>query len=94
MRVITTYRAYYVKVIIAEVARAAGLHANQAGLKLAEERHHLAPTQRFADNNFYGRIRSMYLKNVLGQIKTDGGNLHDGWLLLLVVADDNHHFGT
>jgi Transposase len=28
----------------------------------------------------------MDLKNVLGQIKADGGNLHGGWLLMLVFA--------
>jgi hypothetical protein len=28
----------------------------------------------------------MDLKNVLGQIKADGGNLHGRWLLMLVFA--------
>jgi hypothetical protein len=77
-----------------EVARGAGLQVNQAGLKLAEERYHLTSPQRFGDNNFSGRINSMDLKNVLGQIKADGANLHGGWLLLLVVFDDKPHFGT
>jgi len=30
------------------------------------------------------------LENVLGQIEADGGNVHGGWLLLLVVYDGNH----
>ena len=35
----------------------------------------------------------MDLKNVLREIETYGANIHDGLLLLLVV-DDNHNFGT
>ncbi len=72
------------------VARAARLHADQTGIEPAEERDHLAPTQRSAHNNPSRFINSVYLKNVLGQINADSGNLHSGWLLLLVVADDNH----
>ncbi len=75
------------------VARAAGLHADQTGLELAEERHHLAPAQRPADDNLSRLIDSVDLKNVLGQIEADGANIHNGWLLLLVV-DSNHNFGT
>lgn len=77
-----------------EVARAAGLHADQAGLEPAEERHHLTTAQRPADNHCAGAVDAVDLKNVLGQIEADGANLHGGWLLLLVVLDGNHTFGT
>jgi len=33
---------------------------------------------------------SVDLENVLGQIEADSGNIHGGWLLLLVVLDGNH----
>ena len=56
------------------MTRGAGFHADQTGLKLAEKRHHLATTQRSADNNFSRIINGVYLKNVLGQIKPYGAN--------------------
>jgi hypothetical protein len=76
-----------------EVARAAGLHTHQTRLQLAEERDHLAPAQRPADDHLAGVVNTVKLKHVLGQIEADSANIHGGWLLLLVV-DDNHHFGT
>ena len=69
-----------------EMARGAGFHTNKARFKLTEERDHLSPTLRFADENFSVSINRMYLKNVLRQVQTDRGNLHSGWLLLLVVV--------
>jgi hypothetical protein len=69
-----------------EIARGAGFHADKARFKLTEERDHLSPTLRFADENFSVSINRMYLKNVLRQVQTDRGNLHSGWLLLLVVV--------
>jgi hypothetical protein len=72
------------------MARAARFHANQTGLKPAEEWYHLTPTQRPTDDNFSHVINGVYLKNVLGQINADSANLHNGWLLLLVVLDGNH----
>jgi hypothetical protein len=76
------------------MARAARLHADQAGLELAEKRDHLAAAQRLAQNDISPFINAVNLKDVLGQIQPNGGNLHDGWLLLLVVLDGNHNFGT
>jgi hypothetical protein len=75
------------------MARAARLDADQAGLKLAEERHHLSPPQRPADNDLARRVNRVNLKDILGQIEADSANLHGGRLLLLVVYD-NHNFGT
>jgi len=72
------------------VARAACLHADQTGFKLAEKRHHPMTTQRPADNDLSRLIDGVYLQNVLGQINAYGANFHGGWLLLLVVANDNH----
>ncbi len=73
-----------------EMARAAGLQANQTGLEPLKKRHHLAPAQRPADNNLSPLINGVDLKNALGQINADSANLHSGWLLLLVVENDNH----
>ncbi len=39
------------------------------------------------------RIKAVDLKQDLGKIEADGANTHCGWLLLL-VDDDNHHFGA
>jgi hypothetical protein len=75
------------------VARAARLHADQARLQLAEQRQHLTPAQRPADDHLARVVNTMDLKNVLREIETYGANIHGGWLLLLVV-DDNHNFGT
>jgi hypothetical protein len=68
------------------MARAARLNADQTRLQLAEERHHLTPAQRPADNHPAGAVDTVDLENVLGQIEAYGANLHSGWLLLLVVA--------
>ena len=72
------------------MARAARFYANQTGLKFAEERRHLATTQGLADNDLSRLINAVNLKNVLRQINANSRNLHDGWLLLLVVLDGNH----
>ena len=32
------------------------------------------------DNDLTGRIDTVNLKNTLGQVEADRGNLHDGWL--------------
>ncbi len=61
-----------------EVARAARLDADQTGLQLGEERHHLAPAQRSADDDLAGVVDAVDLENVLGQIDADGGYLHGG----------------
>ena len=44
------------------MARAARFHANQTGLKLAEERRHLATAKRLADNDLSRFINAMNLK--------------------------------
>jgi hypothetical protein len=75
------------------VARVARLHSNRARLQLAKERQHLTPAQRPPDNHLARAVDSVGLKSILREIETDGANIHDGWLLLLVV-EDNHNFGT
>src|ERR1035437_5546644 len=47
---------------------------------LAKEWQHLRTSKRLADNDPTGRINAVNLKNALGQIEADCGNLHDGWL--------------
>ncbi len=61
-----------------EVAGAARLDADQTRLQLAEERHHLAPAQRSADDDLAGAVDAMDLENVLGQIEADGADVHNG----------------
>ena len=68
------------------VACPARLDANQTRLDPLEKPSHLRTTQRLLHNNIAGAVNGMDLKNVLGQIKADCGNLHCGWLLWLVVA--------
>ena len=46
----------------------------------------LPPAQRLAHDNAAFLIDGMDLKDALGQIKADGGDLHGGWLLSRVVA--------
>ena len=60
--------------------RAARLDADQAGRQLGEERQHLRSSQRLANNDLASRIDAVNLKNALGQIEADRGNLHGGWL--------------
>ena len=72
------------------MARGARFHADQTGLKSVEERLHLTATKGLADNYLAQLINAMDLKNVFRQINADGGNTHSGWLLLLVVPDENH----
>jgi hypothetical protein len=59
---------------------AARLHADQARRQPGKEWQHLRSPKRPADNDLTGRINAVNLKNALGQIKADRGNLHDGWL--------------
>src|SRR5262245_29506631 len=65
---------------------AASLHADEAGGKLGKERQDLRPPQRFADDNVPFSIAAMHLKDALGQIDADGGDVHNRWLLYRVVA--------
>jgi hypothetical protein len=51
-----------------------------------EEWQNLRSSQRPADNHVALRINAVNLKNVLGQIKADRANLHNGWLPMLVNA--------
>ena len=60
--------------------RAARLDADQARRQLGEERQHLRPSQRLANHDLAGRINAVNLKNALGQVEADRGNLHGGWL--------------
>jgi hypothetical protein len=55
---------------------AARLHADQAGRQPGKEWHHLRSPKRPADNDLTGRINTVNLKNTLGQVEADRGNLH------------------
>jgi hypothetical protein len=41
-----------------------------------DKRHYLAPPKLLPDNNLLGRINAVNLEHVLGEIKTNRGNLH------------------
>ena len=60
--------------------RATRFHANQARRQPGKKWQHLRPPKRLADHNLAGRINAVDLKNVLGQVEADRGNLHSGWL--------------
>ena len=60
---------------------------------LPEERLGLPGSQPPEGHRMVRRIKAVDLKQDLGKIEADGANTHCGWLLLL-VDDDNHHFGA
>jgi type VI protein secretion system component VasK len=62
------------------VRGAARLDADQARRQLGKEPQHLRTSKRPADNDLTRRINPVNLKNALGQIEADRGNLHGGWL--------------
>ena len=59
-----------------EVARAARFHADQTRFQLAEERHHLTPAQRLADDHLARAVNTVNLKNVLREIETYDADIH------------------
>jgi hypothetical protein len=62
------------------VRRAARLDADQAWRQLRNKCQHLRPAKRRANHNLTGRINAVDLKNTLGQVEADRGNLHSGRL--------------
>src|ERR1700731_4987558 len=60
--------------------RAARLDADQASRQLSEKWQHLRPSKRPTNNDLTGCINAVDLKNALGQVEADRGNLHAGWL--------------
>ena len=60
------------------MARAAGLHANQARWKLPEERNYLSPPQSPPDDYLARAADRVNLKDVLGQVEADSRDLHRG----------------
>jgi hypothetical protein len=60
--------------------RAARLDADQARRQLGKKWQHLRAPKRLANHSLTGRINAVDLKNVLGQVEADRGNLHSGWL--------------
>src|SRR6516165_6991939 len=62
-------------------------HANQAGRQSCKKLHHLTAAKLLPDDDPLGRINSVDLEHVLGDIQTDCGNLHvDGSLMWLVAT--------
>lgn len=54
----------------------AGFHTDETGGQLGEERNHLAATKLTRDDDLAARINAVCLKDVLGEIQPDCGNLH------------------
>ena len=50
-------------------------HADEAPLQLLNKRDHLLAA-KLSDNNLIAFIDAMNIKDILGEIKTDGLNLH------------------
>jgi hypothetical protein len=64
------------------VRRSTGLHADQARRQRLEERHHLTAAELLPDDDLLGRINTVNLEHVLGEIQTNRGDLHvDGSLM-------------
>lgn len=63
------------------VRRTACFDADKAARGSLEKRQHLRTSQRLANYNIARHTYSVNLKNVLGQIEANRGNLHLGWLL-------------
>jgi hypothetical protein len=63
------------------VRGAARLHPNPARRQRGEKRHHLRSGKAPAENDLPLAINRVHLAQVLGQIETNGGNLHGGRLL-------------
>src|SRR3954470_2705062 len=71
--------------------RAARLHADQARGQLGEKWQHLRPPKRLTNHNLTGRINAVALKNALGRVEADRGNLHSGWLPFCSRTPDGLH---
>jgi hypothetical protein len=57
------------------------LDANQARWHRGKEFGHFGSLQSPAKRHASGRVDTVHLKDAFAEIKTDGGNLHDGRLL-------------
>jgi hypothetical protein len=51
-------------------------HADQARRQSLEEPHHLTAAQLLPDDDILGRINTVNLEHVLGEIQTNRGDLH------------------
>ena len=55
---------------------AARHHADRARKQLGEKCRHLRLSKRLANHDLTGRANAVDLKNALGQVQADRGNLH------------------
>src|SRR5215218_10080511 len=63
------------------VSAATGLHGHRAGRERGQERQKLAAAQLLAKDHRARAVSPMKLKDVLGEIESDGANLVHGRLL-------------
>ena len=61
----------------------AGLHTDDARRQIREERQHLGPSEALANDRRAALRDAVHLKDILGKIKADRGNLHGGRSLSL-----------
>jgi hypothetical protein len=57
-------------------ATSTGFHTDQAWRHRFEKSYHLTAAKLLPDDDLLGRVDAVNLKNVLGDIQTDRGNLH------------------
>src|SRR6516162_10090385 len=67
--------------------RAASLNANQTRRQGLEERQYFRPLKLPPQYCLASSIDAVQLEDTLGDVQTDCGNLHGGWLLLLVALN-------
>lgn len=67
-------------------------HPNQARFNLGEERQQLRPSLRPVEGDLVVFSDPVNLKNVLGQIKADCGNLH--WVAPPMSRYEHLHYGA
>ena len=68
-----------------KVRACAGLHPDEARLEPCEEGQNLRPPKLALHHDGAFRVDAVNLKNGLGKIDADGGNLMHGWLPSMVA---------
>jgi hypothetical protein len=67
----------------------ARFHADKARRQRLEELQHLAALKLLPNDDLLGRVDSVNLEHVLGDIQTDGGNLHVNRSLMCFDRNDH-----
>src|SRR3954471_3556538 len=76
------------------MSAATRLHGHRAGRQRGQERKQLAAAQPLAKHNSSRAVGPMQLKDVLGEIESDGANLVHGRLLEWALTPPLWHAGA